>query len=303
MAHHHDHHHGTSDIGTAFFLNLVFAAIELAGGILTNSVFLLSDAIHDLGDSLSLGSAYVLEKVSGKKPDRTFTYGYGRFSVLGALITALVLIGGTVFILIESIGRLFSPEEVNAPIVILFAIGGLLVNGYAAWRTSKSSSINARVVSLHMLEDMLGWAVLLVVSIIMTVVHVPILDPIMSIIFSLVIVVHAFKHLKTAAVVFLEGSTGRVADESIRSELIKIGHVMDVHHIHQWTTDGNMLLSTMHVRLDCVIDKDSHAGVMRQIKDALEALGIHHSTVEVEYGPCADAHCHPVAEASGHHHH
>lgn len=292
-----------SNIKTAFFLNVVFAIFELIGGILTNSVFLLSDAIHDLGDSFSLGTAWILERLSIKKPDRTFTYGYGRFSVLGALLTGLVLVFGTVFILIESSQRLFAPEEINTPVVLVFAVFGLFVNGYAAYKTSKSSSINERIVSLHMLEDMIGWVVLLLAAIMMMIVNVPILDPLLSILFSLFILLQAFKHLKQAAVVFLEGTTGHVSDEMIKERLMAIDGISDVHHIHQWTTDGNISLATMHVLLACVLNQNQHHVLLHQIKHELLDLGIQHTTIETEYLPCESEDCVTQTSVTHHHHH
>ncbi len=296
-----------SHIGTAFLLNAFFAVIELIGGLLTNSVFLMSDAIHDLGDALSLGSAWFFERLSKKRPDHRFTYGYGRFSVFGALLTGIVLVLGTVFILIEAGQRLLQPEEINAPVVLVFAGFGLLINGYAAYKTASSSSVNERMVSLHMLEDMIGWAVLGIASIVMMVIEIPILDPILSILFGLFILYHAFKHLRKAAVIFLEGATGDVTETMVKDQMMAMDGIIDVHHIHLWTVDGYHPLLTMHVRLGCALSKEDHDEMLKKAKDVLKSIGIHHSTIEIEYLSCTEPDCNdaslPTPDHHHHHHH
>ena len=148
----HDHHHPPDrtigNIRVAFFLNLAFALLEIVGGLWTNSVAILSDAVHDLGDSFALGSAWFLEKYSRKQRDQRYSYGYRRFSVLGSLLNAGVLIGGSIFVLTEAIPRLLSPQESNAEGMVVIAIIGILVNGTAVFRLRGDKSLNASVVCL-----------------------------------------------------------------------------------------------------------------------------------------------------------
>ena len=151
------HHHGSDNLKTAFFLNLVFTIIEVIGGIYTNSIAILSDALHDAGDCVSLGASWYLQKKSKDEANPRFTYGYERLSVLGALLTGTVLLVGMIVILFRAIPRLADPEPVQATGMIALAILGIAVNGFAAWRASRGSSMNETVVSWHLLEDVLGW--------------------------------------------------------------------------------------------------------------------------------------------------
>ena len=170
MAHNHSHQHGgsTKNLKIAFFINIGFTCLEIVGGFFTNSIAIISDALHDLGDSLSLGLAWYLEnKASQKGSTNRFSFGYARFRLLGALVNALVLIVGSIYIIIEAIGRLQNPEPVKSDWMIVLAVIGVAANGYAAWRTKGSTSLNEKVVSWHLLEDVLGWVAVLIVSIIL----------------------------------------------------------------------------------------------------------------------------------------
>ena len=155
--HGHHHHHG-GNIRVAFWLNTGFAILELIGGFYTNSVAILSDALHDLGDSLSLGTAWYFERKSKQKRDAIYTYGYQRFSLVWAFINSIILIVGSVLILKEAFGRLFAPEHPDTTGMMIFAVFGILVNGAAMLRLKRGESINEKVISLHFLEDVLGWA-------------------------------------------------------------------------------------------------------------------------------------------------
>ena len=202
--HHHEHTHSTGNIRLAFFLNFFFAIIELVGGVLTNSVAILSDALHDFGDSVSLGIAWYLQKLSTKGRDRYYSYGYKRFSLLGAVFISVILLVGSVFVIKESVERIMDPQEPNAKGMFLLAIFGVLINGAAVLRLKKGSSLNERAVSLHMLEDVLGWIAVLIVSIVMMFVDLPVLDPLLSIGISLWILSNIYKNLKDTFRIFLQ---------------------------------------------------------------------------------------------------
>ena len=152
--HSHTHGHGDEDraIGMAFWLNFTFTIIEFVGGLMVNSVAILSDAVHDLGDTLAIGMGWVLGKVSRKQADQRFSYGYQRLSVLAALLNALVLIAGSIFVISEAIPRLWAPEMPNATGMLALAILGVTVNGIGAWRLLRQSSLNASVIRWHLLE-------------------------------------------------------------------------------------------------------------------------------------------------------
>lgn len=203
--HHHHHSHGAvlGRMKVALALNFVFACIELVGGIMTNSVAIMSDALHDFGDALAVAFVIVLEKFSHRKGDGQFSYGYRRFSTLGALITGLILLIGSGFILVESVPRLLNPQQPHADGMILLALLGLAVNGYAAFRISKGESLNEKMLMWHMLEDVMGWAMVLVGAITMKFFHLPQLDAGMAIVLSLWIMYNVFRNLRQALQVFL----------------------------------------------------------------------------------------------------
>ena len=178
--HEHEHHHATDSIKVAFWLNLFFTIIEIVGGFYTNSIAIISDALHDLGDSFALGLAWYFQKLSQRGRDRKFSYGYGRFSTLAAMINSGLLLAGSIYVISVAIPRLIHPQETYATGMIWLAVVGLLVNGIAAYRLSSGSSLNERAARLHLLEDVLGWAAVLVGAVIIKLTGWTILDPILS---------------------------------------------------------------------------------------------------------------------------
>ena len=188
----------------AFLLNLLFSIIELIGGFFTNSISIISDSIHDLGDAISIGIATILEKKSMKEPDKKYTFGYLRYSLLGALFTSVILLIGSIIIIYNIIPRLINPIQVNYNGMIILAIIGLGINGIAALKTSNSYNLNEKSVSLHMFEDVLGWAAVLVGSFIIKLTGWYIIDPILSILITFYILIHVYKNIKEIFNIFLE---------------------------------------------------------------------------------------------------
>jgi cobalt-zinc-cadmium efflux system protein len=278
----HNHQSG-KNIGIAFFLNFGFTLIEFVGGILTNSVAILSDALHDLGDSISLGLAWYLERVSRKKSDENYTYGYKRFSLLGAIVNAVILSVGSIFILLETIPRLFNPQVANAKGMFLLAILGILVNGAAVWRLKKGKSLNEKVVSLHLWEDVLGWTAILIGSVIMYFFDIPVIDPILSILISVYILWHVVKNIRLSLRIILQGSPHEVKPELIRNITLQSPEVASVHDIHTWTIDGNYHIVTLHVVLKQSVSMDELGLIKSQIRRKLQdSLDISHITIEFE---------------------
>lgn len=263
----------------AFLLNFSFSIFELFGGLFTNSVAILSDAIHDFGDSLSIGFSYILERISKRKPDNKYTYGYLRFSNLGALITTLILVVGSVFIIYNAVIRIFNPVSINYDGMLIFAIFGLVVNFIAAYYTKEGDSLNQKSVNLHMLEDVLGWAVVLVGALVIRFTGFIIIDPIMSIGVSVFILVHALKNGKEVIEVFLEKTPKDIKIEEVKKKILTIEHIKDVHHIHIWSMDGNKNFATLHI----VIDTKSTKRIKDKVKKELENFNIEHVTIETEY--------------------
>ena len=284
----------------AFILNFVFSIFEFFGGIFTNSVAILSDAIHDIGDALSIGIAYFLEKKSKKQPDETYTYGYARYSVIGSVITTLILLFGSVAVIFGAVGRIINPVEINYNGMIIFAVVGAGVNFLAAYFTREGDSLNQKAVNLHMLEDVLGWIVVLIGAIVMRFTDFALIDPILSICVAAFIFINAIKNLKSAIDLFLEKAPNGVDLDEIKEHILKIDGVIDIHHIHLWSLDGQNNYITMHV----VTSADPHE-IKHKIREELEEHGVGHATLELESENehCHEKECHVEFKTHSHHHH
>lgn len=292
-----------NNILIAFILNITFSIFELIGGAISGSIAIMSDAVHDFGDALSIGISYVLERKSKKKPNEKYTYGYIRYSVMGSIITTMILVVGSVFVIYESIKRLVNPVTIDYSKMIMFAIVGVVVNFIAAYVTKEGDSLNQKSVNLHMLEDVLGWVVVLIGAIIMKFINMPIIDPILSIGVAIFILVNALKNLKIIMDLFLEKTPEKINVEEIKNKLLEINNVFDVHHIHVWSIDGFENLATMHI-----VTNNFEKELKIKIKEELKNLGIHHSTIELEKEGenCQEDHCEIIEEQGNnhlHHHH
>ena len=290
---HHDHAESYENIKLAFFLNLLFTIVEIIGGLWTNSVAILSDAVHDLGDSISLGLSWFLESYSNKNPDEIFSFGYSRFSLLSAFFNSLILILGSIFVLSRAIPRLMSPEPINAVGVLIFAVFGISVNGIAAYKLSKGSSINEEVISFHFLEDVLGWVSIFIVGIIYIFKKIPILDPILSIGITSYILYNVFKNFKKILKIFLQAVPSDLSIEEIENLIIQDTEIITVHHTHLWSLDGeNNLLST-HIVVEDELDNNEISDIKENIRNKLMKHNINHVTVEVDYRSevCDDKEC------------
>ena len=285
----------------AFILNLLFSIFEFFGGIITGSVAIISDSIHDVCDAASIGISYFLEKKSKKNPDEKYTYGYVRYSVIGGFITTLILLVGSALMIYNSIHRIIVPAEVNYNGMIVFAIVGVCVNFFAAFFTREGGSLNQRAVNLHMLEDVLGWVVVLVGAVVMRFTDFYYIDSIMSIGVSLFILINAIRNLKVVVDLFLEKAPHNIEVSEIKRHIEEIDGVLDVHHIHIWSMDGQNNLATMHI----VTDSEPHK-IKDKIREELYEYGIGHVTIEIETSleHCYEKHCHVEYDShSGHHHH
>lgn len=289
------------NILVAFVLNISFSIFELIGGIFTNSISIMSDAVHDFGDALSIGISLVLEKISKKKPDEKYTYGYARYSVLGALITTIVLTVGSIFVILGGINRILNPVTINYNGMIIFAIFGVVINFLAAYFTRDGDSINQKAVNLHMLEDVLGWVVVLIGSILMKFTNIALLDSIMSIGIAIFILINAFKNLKDILDLFLEKTPKDISMEEIKKHLLEIKEIVDVHHIHIWSMDGVTNYSTMHI----VTEDKNTKELKNKIREEMNELGISHTTIEIEdkNDNCDEKECEIKINNEVHHHH
>ncbi len=283
MGHDHSARESTANLGVALLLNVAFTIIELIGGLWTNSVAILSDALHDLGDSLSLLVAWYLERLSHQGRNATFTFGYRRFNTLGALITGLVLVVGSIVVIYEAIKRLWAPEAVYVPGMIGLAVLGVCINGIAAWRVWRGQrSLNEQMVAWHLFEDVAGWVVVLAGSIAMYFWHLPWLDALLSLGITIFILVNVVVRLYKALRVFLQAAPEEVDIEDIRGALIQLPVIRDVHHVHLWTLDGKYHVATFHVVVPSTLSIGQWCDLRKTIRDQLKGLGIDHITVEFE---------------------
>ncbi len=284
----------------AFILNLFFSLFELIGGFFTGSVAILSDALHDFGDAASIGVSYFLEKKSKKQPDHTHTYGYLRYSVLGSVITTVILLCGSALVIYGAIQRLLDPVAIDYNGMIVFAVVGAAVNLIAAYVTREGDSLNQRAVNLHMLEDVLGWIVVLVGAVVMRFTDWSFIDPILSICVAIFILINAARNLKAAIDIFLEKTPASVQIDEIKEHLCAMDEIIDVHHIHIRTLDGTNAYATMHI----VTDADP-VTVKEKVRAELKEHEIVHATLELERSDedCGEQNCHVEVSHSGHHHH
>lgn len=284
MGHNHDHSHNHSEgnVKVAFFLNLAFTIIEVIGGLYTNSLAILSDALHDLGDSLSLGLSWYFQKLSKKGRTKKFSYGYKRFSLLGAIINSIVLVAGSIFILTKAIPQLFNPEETNVQGMLCLAILGIVVNGAAVLKLRQGESLNEKVVSLHLLEDVLGWIAVLIGSIIMMYVDAPFIDPLLSVLISIFVLYNVYINLKKSLLVILQGIPEEVSIKEIREKLRTMSEVTDVHDCHAWSMDGEYNILTIHLKLDKDYKLSEQAELKETVRSKLKDESINHITIEFE---------------------
>lgn len=282
----------------AFLLNLSFAIFEFIGGLFTNSIAIISDSIHDIGDALSIGISFFLEKKSKQRPDDKYTYGYVRYSVIGSLITTIILIVGSIFVIYNAINRILNPVEVNYNGMIIFAILGVIINSSAAYFTKEGNSLNQKSVNLHMLEDVLGWVIVLVGAIIMKFTDISIIDPILSILVALFILKHAIDNFKLILDLFLEKTPNNINIDELKTHILKIKGIKNVHHIHIWSIDGYNNYATMHI-----VSNDKN--VKEKVKEELKEHGISHTTIELEdiNEKCHDEECEINIESNHEHHH
>ena len=283
----------------AFLLNISFSIFEFFGGLFTNSVAIMSDSVHDMGDAISIGISYIMERKSKKNPNNKYTYGYVRYSVLGGVITTTILLVGSILVIIGAVNRLFNPVEVNYSGMIIFAVIGVILNFIAAYVTRDGDSINQKSVNLHMLEDVFGWIVVLIGAIIMNFTDIRVLDSIMSIGVSLFILFHSLKNLKRVLDLFLEKAPENIDIEELKHHLLEIKDVEDIHHIHIWSIDGFNNYATMHI----VTKSKNISKVKKEIREELVEHNITHAILETEEEACDDTECHIEIKHEGHHHH
>lgn len=262
----------------AFILNISFSLLEIIGGFITNSISILSGAVHDLADAASIGISYFFEKKSKHKPNYKYTYGYVRYSILAAFITTIILLCGSLLVIYNATNRLFNPIDINYDGMIIIALIGILFNIIAVHKTKGGHSLNQEAVNLHLLQDVLSWIVVLIGSILIKFTKINYIDSIMSFTISIYIIIHALKHLKIVLDLFLEKTPDNVNIKKIKKELLENKNIICINHIHIWSMDGYNNYATLHV----IINNDEVEKTEEYIKEYLKKENISHTTIEIE---------------------
>ena len=288
----------------AFFLNLSYAIVEfIAGGVFGSSA-VLADSVHDLGDAVAIGVSAVLETISNREEDSRYTLGYKRFSLLGALITAVILMTGSVFVILQNLTKLFHPQPVNDEGILWLGIIAVTINVLASLVVRKGKTKNESILSLHFLEDTLGWVAVILMAIILRFTDWYILDPLLSLVISFFILSKALPRFWSTLRIFLDAVPEGVDIEQVTSDLEQLEYVASVNQLNLWTMDGLEKNAIVHVCLEHIEDMEaSKTAIRHHLKD----IGFHNITIEVDSDQdshaCHKRDIHAIESQSGHDHH
>ena len=263
----------------AFFLNLSYAIIEfIAGGIFGSSA-VLADSIHDMGDAIAIGVSAFLETISNREEDSHYTLGYKRFSLLGALVTAVILMTGSVLVILENITKLFHPQPVNDEGILWLGIIAVSINVLASLVVRKGKTKNESILSLHFLEDTLGWVAVILMAIVLRFTDWYILDPLLSLVISFFILSKAIPRFWSTLKIFLDAVPEGVDIQQVKSDLEQLDHVASINQLNLWTMDGLEKNAIVHVCLK----KVEHMEVCKEaIRAMLKDYGFQNITIEVD---------------------
>jgi cobalt-zinc-cadmium efflux system protein len=276
----------------AMFVNFAFIIVEIVGGLWTNSLAILSDALHDFGDSIALLVSWLFERGAKRAPDAKYTFGYQRLSLFSALFSAAVLVGGSIVIIFQAIPRFFSPESVNAFGMVSIAVIGIAFNGAGFSLLKRGESLNEKVLSWHLLEDVLGWIGILVGGIVIYFWKLYLIDPIITLALTVFILYNVAKNLKEAISILLQGVPKHINLEAVKQDIKIIKGVHDMHDIHIWSLEGETDVFSAHVVVDDETLEKRPQQTKQTIKDTLKKHHIEHSTIELEgKGQCTGMVC------------
>ena len=266
-------------VWVAFFLNLSYAIVEfIAGGIFGSSA-VLADSVHDLGDAIAIGISAFLESISNREEDSHYTLGYKRFSLLGAMVTAVILMTGSVLVILENITKLFHPQPVNDEGILWLGIIAVSINVLASLVIRKGQTKNESILSLHFLEDTLGWVAVILMAIVLRFTDWYILDPLLSLAISIFILSKAIPRFWSTLRIFLDAVPEGVDIQQVKSDLEQLEHVASINQLNLWTMDGLEKNAIVHVCLEHV----NHMEVCKEsIRTLLKDCGFQNVTIEVD---------------------
>lgn len=268
-----------TSIWLAFFLNLSYAIVEfIAGGIFGSSA-VLADSVHDLGDAIAIGISALLETISNREEDRHYTLGYKRFSLLGALVTAVILITGSILVILENIAKIFHPQSVNDEGIFWLGIIAITVNVLASLVIRKGQTKNESILSLHFLEDTLGWVAVILMAIVLRFTDWYILDPLLSLAISFFILSKALPRFWRTLKIFLDAVPEGVETGDLEKDLEALTNVKSVNQLSIWSMDGLENNAIIHL---CLEDWEQMTGTKNQVRQFLKERGIQNITIEVD---------------------
>ena len=263
----------------AFFLNLSYAIVEfIAGGIFGSSA-VLADSIHDLGDAIAIGISAFLETISNREEDSHYTLGYKRFSLLGALVTAVILMTGSVLVILENVTKLFHPQPVNDEGILWLGIIAVSINVLASLVVRKGKTKNESILSLHFLEDTLGWVAVILMAIVLRFTDWYILDPLLSLVISIFILSKAIPRFWSTLKIFLDAVPEGVDIKQVKSDLEQLDHVASLNQLNLWTMDGLEKNAIVHV---CLKEIEQMELCKESIRRKLKDCGFQNITIEVD---------------------
>ena len=266
-------------VWVAFFLNLSYAIVEfIAGGIFGSSA-VLADSVHDLGDAIAIGISALLETISNREEDRHYTLGYKRFSLLGALVTAVILITGSILVILENIAKIFHPQSVNDEGIFWLGIIAITINVLASLVIRKGQTKNESILSLHFLEDTLGWVAVILMAIVLRFTDWYILDPLLSLAISFFILSKALPRFWSTLKIFLDAVPEGVDIQKIKTDLAELDHVASINQLNLWTMDGLEKNAIVHV---CLKEMEHMETCKESIRIFLKNCGFQNITIEVD---------------------
>ena len=263
----------------AFFLNLTYAIVEfIAGGVFASSA-VLADSVHDLGDAIAIGISAFLESISNREEDSHYTLGYKRFSLLGAMITAVILMTGSVLVILENIAKIFHPQSVNDEGILWLGIIAITINVLASLVIRKGQTKNESILSLHFLEDTLGWVAVILMAIVLRFTDWYILDPLLSLAISFFILSKALPRFWSTLKIFLDAVPEGVDIQKIKTDLAELDHVASINQLNLWTMDGLEKNAIVHV---CLKEMEHMETCKESIRIFLKDCGFQNITIEVD---------------------
>ena len=263
----------------AFLLNFSFAIIEFIFGLLFHSSAVLADAIHDTGDALAIGLSTLFEKISNRKEDPNYTLGYKRYSLLGALLTSVILLIGSTLVIVENVPKLFAPEKVNYDGMLVLGIVAIAVNTAASRVVSHGHSHNESILSLHFLEDILGWLAVILVSLILRFTDWYFLDPLLSLVIAGFILSKALPKFWENIQIFLDHVPSDVDLSQLYQEIAALENVRTITQLNVWTTDGLEKYAMLHI---CLENPNLLAETQAVLRQKLLAYGIAKVTIQTD---------------------